>query len=869
MGLGLPATHSPVTGDDISGITNYLHSSSAHFRDQAGRTVLLRGINLSASAKTPVGQPGQKLDGFWETAKSGEMSFVGRVLDLENGVADEHLARLQSWGFNCLRYVITWESIEHKGPNQYDTDYIDYTIRLLRKCRDYGFWVYIDPHQDLWSRFSGGSGAPYWTLPACGLDPENFSKTIAAILQCEWKNNKGDIDPATFPDMIWATNYSRLACQTAITMFFAGRDYAPKCIIDGRNIQDWLQDHYFNAIRQLGNAIRDAGDLLDSTVIGWDSLNEPNAGYLGVADINQHGKESVLRVGPMPTAFQAMQLGMGQKVVVENWRTSSIGPKRDGSMTVDPEGVRAWLDPASEPDGVSSWGWRRDPGWKLGTCIWAQHGIWNVDNNEVNIPDYFDWFRGGPEGSPARKVDYGADYWLAHWRAFAPVVRSFHPDAIHFIQSPVFQIPPVISGPEIANRAAHSSHFYDGLTLVTKHWNWFNADALGILRGQYGSILLGLKFGETAIRRCIRDQLGVLRQDTFNALGQFPTMMGEIGVPFDLDGRKAYADGDYTQQTRALDASMNACDGPNALNYTLWCYTPDNSHQFGDLWNGEDLSIWSSDDVERMIRHRASTSQLDLIGKIAKKRSRAGSKASLLTNGSNGDSTTVFGSRSTTPNASTARLDNPAAAALVAGGVNLAAPGGVNVSLGDLELTLTADERTLAESDPYQPINLNDGARSIAAFCRPYPVRTVGRPTDINFDIRSSKFTLTVEVEAGDVDADSLQTEIYVPLIHYAAFPSRISQLVRDDFAAEAIEDDGEGTVFGQPVRPEGDRLVKAEDPRALAVKVTVSEGTWTTDGQSIQWQYPLPASGKKVVTLALERENGAIPTWVNQWARG
>lgn len=29
---------------------------------------------------------------------------------------------------------------------------------------------------------------------------------------------------------------------------------------------------------------------------------------------------------------------------------------------------------------------------------------------------------------------------------------------------------------------------------------------------------------------------------------------------------------------------MNAMDGPNAQNFTLWTYVPDNSHEFGDLW---------------------------------------------------------------------------------------------------------------------------------------------------------------------------------------------------------------------------------------------------------------------------------------------
>jgi hypothetical protein len=275
--------------------------------------------------------------------------------------------------------------------------------------------------------------------------------------------------------MIWASNYSRLACQTLFTLWAAGRDYAPKCIIDGKNIQDWLEDHYFNAMKQLGDAIRDSGDLLDECVIGWDSLNEPNHGFLGTQDIREHSKDSILRIGPTPTAFEGMKLGMGQAVEVELWKFSSIGPKKDGKILIDPKGKRAWLDPSEEVDGINlKYGWKRGEEWTIGTCIWALHGVWNCDTDQVLRSDYFDEYRGdrGGEGvgGIARKVDFGGDYWLPHWKRWAPIVRSFHPEAIHFIQSPVFQIPPKIVGNEICNRAAHSSHFYDGLTLVTKHW---------------------------------------------------------------------------------------------------------------------------------------------------------------------------------------------------------------------------------------------------------------------------------------------------------------------------------------------------------------------------------------------------------------
>jgi aryl-phospho-beta-D-glucosidase BglC (GH1 family) len=85
------------------------------------------------------------------------VSFVGRPFPLE---ADEHFARLRAWGFNFLRLLVTWEAIEHAGPSLYDETYLDYLRAVAARAGDFGFQLYIDPHQDMWSRFSGGDGAP-------------------------------------------------------------------------------------------------------------------------------------------------------------------------------------------------------------------------------------------------------------------------------------------------------------------------------------------------------------------------------------------------------------------------------------------------------------------------------------------------------------------------------------------------------------------------------------------------------------------------------------------------------------------------------------------------------------------------------------
>lgn len=433
-----------------------------------------------------------------------------------------------------------------------------------------------------WSRYSGGSGAPMWTFYAMGLDPTSFKPTEAALVQNQW-------DPPTeFPKMIWPTNYSRLACQVAFTLFTAGLDFAPKAIIDGKNIQEYLQDHLLEALRYFYKRIFTETDLGNRTIIGVESLNEVNHGLVGFQDITKLPQDNSLKKGTTPTPYQAMMLGMGIAQEVDVYEFRSLGPTKVGTQLVDPEGVKAWL-PEDYDD--SKYGWKRDPGWKLGHCIWAQHGVWDETTHEVLNPEYF---KCTPDGQPLDENVFNQLYFTNYWNNFYMGMREVDKKMFLLCQPPVLTIPPDFRHSAFMDsRIIYSPHYYDGLTLINKHWNtWWNVDVLGILRGRYSTPAMGIKIGETAIRNCLRDQLIAIRQEGLENFGNVPCLMSETGMPFDLDNGAAYKTGDYSSQIASWDAIGYALEG-SQIHHTLWTYCAHNKHGYGDMWNGEDFSLYS------------------------------------------------------------------------------------------------------------------------------------------------------------------------------------------------------------------------------------------------------------------------------------
>lgn len=105
--------------------------------------------------------------------------------------------------------------------------------------------------------------------------------------------------------------------------------------------------------------------------------------------------------------------------------------------------------------------------------------------------------------------------------------------------------------------------------------------------------------GNANVVREYTRQLRLLRDGgTALAAGRgVPTLLGEVGIPFDLAGAEAFRSGDFRVQISAMDTILRALDGA-LLSATLWNYTPDNSNAHGDGWNGEDLSVFSRDQIE-------------------------------------------------------------------------------------------------------------------------------------------------------------------------------------------------------------------------------------------------------------------------------
>jgi hypothetical protein len=152
--------------------------SGGVFRDGYGREVTLRGFNVSGEAKL---------------AEQHGLPFAN-VADAQASAA----AMRKLTGANAVRFLITWAWVEPE-PKVIDYGYLAKVTEQVGAFTDQGIRVYVDFHQDLYSRYLfnrdswyTGDGAPAWLVRAGGYPRESCG--ICVHWGQNMKNNRAVTD---------------------------------------------------------------------------------------------------------------------------------------------------------------------------------------------------------------------------------------------------------------------------------------------------------------------------------------------------------------------------------------------------------------------------------------------------------------------------------------------------------------------------------------------------------------------------------------------------------------------------------------------------------------------------------------------------
>lgn len=164
------------------------------------------------------------------------------VIRYRTDITDSVLVSLKEKGINIIRLGITWAGIEPE-PEKYNLEYINGVREVLKLCEKHEIYVFLDWHQDLFSRYcmTVGDGAPKW---ACTYT-----------------------EKSTDPVIIWAEGYFfRRDIQKSFDDFWNNKEVFGK----------GLRDRYCDMLTFTVNELKDC-----KAVMGYDVFNEPYPGTTG------------------------------------------------------------------------------------------------------------------------------------------------------------------------------------------------------------------------------------------------------------------------------------------------------------------------------------------------------------------------------------------------------------------------------------------------------------------------------------------------------------------------------------------------------------------------------------------------------------
>jgi endoglycosylceramidase len=253
--------------------------------DQWGRTVILRGTNVTGLEDDYYrrGAGGRAWEQpFWSQDRRDYDGMcpvnshdivnpplcevdAGRPAYEQSAAAGSHndLAQMRALGFNVIRLTLSWSLLE-PTPGRYDRIYLDRISQVVRWAQEQGVYVILDMHQDNYSRFIPET-SPVEVPPLLTATPGSGNHNDGAPPWAVLTDGEPSVAPlgqAPFNAQM----------EAAFTSFWLNRT-AP--VAQGEAPGAGLQDHYIGAMAALARRFKG-----NSTVVGYEIMNEPLPGYL-------------------------------------------------------------------------------------------------------------------------------------------------------------------------------------------------------------------------------------------------------------------------------------------------------------------------------------------------------------------------------------------------------------------------------------------------------------------------------------------------------------------------------------------------------------------------------------------------------------
>jgi hypothetical protein len=557
-----------------------VHTDRTYLRDDHGRYIFLNGINVSGSTKAP------EVD-----AATNEASYRKKPFPIED--ADRELRRLRDMGFDSIRLLVMWEAVEPQR-GKYDDEYVAYIKEIVRMAGQYGIRVLMDFHQDMFTRFLKvkynehpkygepgsieatvtalvppytdevkGDGAPRWVVESClqeknlsspnwgtprlvsGLGPEERSKIIQLYQKLTGAGDAGEIPewidyvssaaPPPFPpnettDMLPFTNWGVTAALSADVERMYG------CLLAGDKLFPGLQKDGVNIKDYLQEAYAGAWARVAREVagmpniIGYDIMNEPQGNFIILTAL-----AGMMNLGLPEGARQMLVDMMGEE---------------KGSLLYDVIVALRLLPPDTSKETLQKFGLD-------GVDMFTALGL---------------------------NLGFDRTYLKPFYERVGQAILAEDPNAVIFIE-PSMNITSLLGSGIGGGMWDMSMTHPEGIPQVVYAPHVY-ADIYPFIG--FNQPPRDLSVEEVRYRDYTAQMEGV-RSLAAHSLGNVPVVFGEFGTYYNFNGIEKSIENDYIVSSHVLDNYYEAFEGL-FQSRMLWCYSPENTYEYGEGWNKEDFS---------------------------------------------------------------------------------------------------------------------------------------------------------------------------------------------------------------------------------------------------------------------------------------